>query len=175
MNKKLYAFGVLAGAAALVASTAAPASAAEGDTVATFALAGSTLSITVQPTAALTDGASGVASVTGDLGNVEVTDLRGGIVNWSANASSTAFTSTTGTTTSTSTGVSYAGGAMTTTGTITIMPGTATALSGTPAKVAGPTAVVGNNTAQWNPTLTVSLPSSALTGTYTGTVNTSVS
>ncbi len=174
MNKKLYTFGVLAGAAALMAGTAMPASAAAGDTTTTFALAGSTLSITVQPTAALTNGATGASSVGGPLGLVKVTDLRGGTVNWSANATSTAFTGP-GTPASSSTGVSYNAGTMTTTGTITILPGTATTLNATPAKVAGPTMVLGNNTAEWNPVLTVSLPSSALAGDYTGTVNTSVS
>jgi hypothetical protein len=63
---------------------------------------------------------------------------------------------------------------MTTTGTTTIAAGTATTLTSVAAKVAGPTAVTGNNTATWNPTLTVGLPSSALAGNYSGTVNTSV-
>lgn len=171
MNKKFYGLGALAGSAVLLATTASPASAADGDTVATFALAGSTLSISVQPTASLTDGAAGASSVSGQLGNVKVTDLRGGTVNWNANASSTRFTSAGGTQ---STGVSYTAGAMTTTGNIVISPGTATALTATPTKVAGPTVVIGNNTAQWNPTVTVSLPSDALTGTYTGTITTSV-
>jgi len=170
MHKKLYAVGVIVGSAALMASTAMPASAAAGDTTTTFALAGESLSITVQATAALTDGSSGAANVSGPLGLVKVTDLRGGVTVWNASATSTTFTGPS----TTSTGVSYRAGAMTTTGNIVILPGVATALSGTSARVAGPTAVVGNNTAQWNPVLTVSLPSDALAGNYTGTVNTSV-
>lgn len=173
MHKKLYAAGVLAGTAVLMAGTAMPASAATGDTVTTFALAGSGLSITVQPTAGLTDGASGAASVSGQLGAVAVTDARGGVTGWSASATSTTFT-TTGAGTPTSTGVSYNAGVVTTTGISTAVLGTATALSATPAAVVGATAVVGNNTASWNPTLTVTLPSSALAGDYTGTINTSV-
>lgn len=127
----------------------------------------------MQPTATLTNDASGVSSVSGQLGNVTVTDLRGSTAAWNAKASSTTFA--TGTGNPTSTGVTYSSGAITTTGTIVIVAqASPTALNGTPAKVAGPTSVVGNNTASWNPTLTVELPSDALAGNYSGTVNTSV-
>jgi hypothetical protein len=162
------------GAAALVAATALPATAA--DTTATFALAGGALSIAVQPDAALTNGASGAASVSGQLGNVDVTDLRGGTTNWSADGSSTAFT--TGTlpnTNPTSTGVTYNTGAVSFTGDSTIVNSGDHALTTAPSKVAGPTSIVGNNTASWNPTLTVALPANALSGNYSGTVTTSVS
>ncbi len=165
----------LGAAAALTAGAVSPASAAEGDTTTTFALAGSALSISVQPTATLTGGAAGDTSVNGQLGQVQVTDLRGGTSAWSAKATSTTFTNGgTGDSLTTSTGVSYNSGAITTTGTIVIVPKGAKSLSGTPIEVAAPTSVIGNNTARWNPTLTVTLPSNSLAGTYTGTVNTSV-
>jgi len=174
MNKKLaYLVAATVSAAALMAVTALPASAAAGDTTTTFSLTGGSLSVAVAASAALTNGVSGDGSVTGQLGTTTVTDDRGGVAAWNATGASTTFTSLTSSTTST--GVSYTGGAMTPTGTITIASGTATTLTTTPATVAAPTAVSGNNTAAWNPTLTVSLPASAITGAYTGTVTTSVS
>lgn len=173
MNKRFASrVGIAVGAVALTAASALPASAAAGDTSTTFALAGGTLAVTVQATASLTPGVSGATSVSGQLGNVSVSDSRGNKSTWSANATSTTFTEPSGPTTSSS--VTYAAGAMTTTGTTTIAAGSATLLTGVAAKVAGPTAVTGNNTATWNPTLTVALPSSSLAGTYSGLVNTSV-
>jgi hypothetical protein len=164
--------GVAAGAVVLSLVGVLPASAAAGDTATTFAVNAGTLSITLQPSASLTSAASGASSVSGTLGSVSVSDTRGNRSTWSANATSTTFTDSTGTTTST--GVTYTAGAMTTTGTTTIAAGTATTLTGVATKVAGPTAVTGNNTATWNPTLLVALPANALAGNYSGVVNTSV-
>ena len=158
-------------AAAIVAATALPATA--DDTAVTFALAGSTLSIDVKASAALANGATGAASVSGQLGNVTVTDLRGGVANWSAMGSSTTFT--TGTGNPASTGVNYNTGVISFTGVSTIVNSGDHTLNGTPSKVAGPTVLIGNNTASWNPTLTVALPASAIAGPYAGTVTTSVS
>jgi hypothetical protein len=173
MNRRLCAVGAgVLSVGALLAATSLPASAATGDTLTTFALAGGALSIVVQPTAVLGGGASGVASVSGPLGVVTVTDIRGSKVAWSAFGTSTTFVDGAGTV---STGVSYSPGTITTTGTVTMPAGTPTVLTATPAKVAGPTSIRGNNTASWTPTLTVSLPPDALAGAYSGTVNTSVS
>lgn len=69
----------------------------------------------------------------------------------------------------------YNAGAIATTGTVVMPPATTVTLSTTPATVVSPTSVLGNNTASWDPTLTVSLPSNAVAGTYNGTINTSVS
>jgi hypothetical protein len=171
-KRAYYLAGVAVTAAAVLAAPTAPASAAAGDTTTTFALTGGALSVSVAATAALTNGTTSSANVNGQLGTVQVTDARGGTTAWSAFATSTTFTDGAG---SISTGVSYSSGVITTTGTIVILPGTATALSAAAAKVAGPASVVGNNTASWNPTLTVSLPANALVGTYTGTIHTSVS
>lgn len=164
---------VALGAAALVAGTSVPASAAAGDTVTTFSLAGGSLSVSVQPTAALANGNSGSTSISGQLGAVQVTDNRGGTTPWSAAATSTKFT--TGTGNPESTGVTYNAGTITTTGIVVMPLATNRSLNATPTQVVGPTVITGNNTASWNPTLTVTLPASALTGDYTGTVNTSVS
>lgn len=173
MNKSVRSLcGAAACAAALLAANAVPANAAAGDTTTTFTLSGGALSVSVQPNAALNNGVSGQATVTGLLGTVLVTDARGGKVAWSAFAKSTVFTGSNG---STSTGDSYNAGVITTTGIVTMPPAVDTPLSLTAAKVVGPSVVVGNNTAKWNPTLTVTLPSEALAGDYTGTINTSVS
>ncbi len=173
MNKRVcYLAGAALSAAALLSVPALPANAAAGDTTTTFSLVGGALSVSVQPTAALSNGNTSSGSVSGQLGSVQVTDARGGTTAWSAFATSTTFVDGAG---SVSTGVSYAAGTISTTGTVVMPPATATALNATAAKVAGPTAVVGNNTASWNPTLTVSLPTDALVGAYTGTVRTSVS
>lgn len=173
MNRKLCGLGAtILSIGALMAVTSSPATAVAGDTIATFALTGGSLSVSVQPTAVLGGGASGATSVSGQLGQVVVTDGRGNKVTWSVFGTSTTFTDGAGTV---STGVTYNAGAITTTGTVTMPAAAATPLSVAPAKVAGPTALVGNNTASWNPTLTVALPSSSLAGTYTGTINTSIS
>lgn len=154
-------------------ATALPASAAtSGTTVATFALAGGALNITVAGTATIPGAAAGVASISGPLGTVNVTDQRGGLVGWTASASSTTFTTPAGDTTSSS--VTYAPGLPTTSGVAVVVPAVSATLTSTPTTVMSATGVVGGNSASWNPTLTVGLPSSALAGTYTGTVTTSV-
>jgi hypothetical protein len=153
----------------LMISTAAPASA--DDTTTTFVLAGGALSFSVAPSATLTGGDTGTTTITGSLGPVSVTDNRGGVSSWIATATSTPFTGIGG---SSSTAVSYTAGTVNETGTITVADGTATTLTATAANVVAPTTVSGNNTASWAPTLNVSMPTSALADTYTGTVTTSV-
>jgi hypothetical protein len=104
-----------------------------------------------------------------------VFDDRGGTVNRSAKATSTNFSNGgTGDDRTESTAVSYNSGPLFTTGSIVIVPKGDVALNGTAAELAGPTHVIGNNTAGWNPTLTVSLPANSLAGSYPGTIHTSV-
>ena len=160
------------GALTIMAASTGTAVAAAGDTTTTFSINGGALSVTVQTDATLNNAGTGATSISGQLGNVSVTDNRGGTANWSVNATSTAFSEGLG---PDSTAVSYNAGAISETGVSVILDGTDVTLTGTAAKVAGPTAVTGNNTASWNPTLTVTLPGSALAGDYTGTVNTSIS
>jgi hypothetical protein len=142
-----------------------------GDTSATFTLAGGSLDVTPAGTAALTDGAPGVASVSGSLGTVGVSDTRGSIAGWVVSAESTTFVDGAG---SVSTGVSYDSGAATShTGTVTPTSEGATSITAV-APVAAGTQASGNNSASYSPTLTVVLPASALAGDYTGTVTTSI-
>lgn len=172
-TQKVVARGLLVAAltGGLAFATAMPASAAAGDTTTTFALTGGALSVAPQGTATLTNGASGAASVSGSLGATDVSDLRGSTAGWVVSAGSTTFTSGVGG--STSTGVSYNSGAAKTTGTVTATSAGATVIDAVAAVVNG-TAASGNNTASFAPTLTVTLPSTALAGTYTGTVTTSI-
>ena len=169
-TRALIAGGI--GTVALLSGGTLPASAAvTGDTTTTFTLAAGTLDIVVPATAALTNGSSGATSVSGSLGGVTVTDSRGNVLGWNVSAAATPFTSNTGTT---STAVSYSSGTVSKTGIVTTASLGTVALTTTPASVVVGTLVVGNNTASWNPTLTVVLPASSLAGAYTGTVTTSV-
>jgi hypothetical protein len=158
---------------ALVSATAAPAFAASSPTTTTFALTGGALTLGTQQTAALTGTTAGQTSITGSLGLVTVTDARAGVDAWTVSAASTAFTGAL-TDPSSSTGVTYTGGTVATTGTITVADGGAIPLTTTPSTVLAPSALSGTNTATWTPTLDVAMPAGAKADTYSGTVTTSV-
>ncbi|MEV6862025.1 hypothetical protein AB0M44_13615 [Streptosporangium subroseum] len=169
---------VMAAAAALAAAFALPAAAAPtGDTIVTFEITAGTLDITVPATADLGAVAAGATSVSGQLGAVTVTDTRGALdATWTATVSSTSFTTGGATAAETipASAVTYTPGAATaTSGTATFTPGTAADLA-TPITAFSATAIVGNNSATWNPTITVALPPAAVAGTYTGTITHSV-
>jgi hypothetical protein len=106
-----------------------------------------------------------------------VTDDRALLAaSWVVTASSTSYVTGSGTGNETipATDVSYAPGTVTTTGTITATP-TDITLSGSPQTVVTGSSGVGDNTASWDPTLTVHVPAAAVGGTYTGTIAHSVS
>ncbi|MCB8913381.1 WxL domain-containing protein [Rhodococcus rhodochrous] len=171
--------GAAVAAVGLAATTAllAPAVAsAQEDTTTTFAITGGSLNITAQGTADLGAVATGAQEVSGPLGDVTVTDARGSQAGWGVTVSSSSFVVdgvAENPTTIPATAVDYAPGTPTETGTITATGTDATGLDTAKSVMAG-TAAQGNNTASWTPTLTVTLPSDALAGTYTGTVTTSV-
>lgn len=150
-------------------------------TVTTFTLGAGALSISAPASVALGAGTPG-ASITAQLGSVTVTDARALLVAaWTATASSTAFTTGTATAAETValTHVAYASGLSTaTSGLGTFTPGQASTLSPTtltaPATAFTLALGVGNNSATWNPTMVISVPAAAVTGTYTGTVTHSV-
>jgi hypothetical protein len=89
--------------------------------------------------------------------------------------SATSFTTGDGTTAETipKSALSYASGTATKTGTSTVVAGGGVLSQSRTAYAA--TAVGGNNTAAWNPTITVTLPAQALAGPYTGVITHSVS
>lgn len=162
---------VAATVSALAIAGAMPAAA--DDTSTTFELTGGSLVLSVQATAALTDAATGATSIEGDLGVVSVTDERGGSDAWNVSGASTAFTGAI-VDGSSSTAVDYTGGTVATTGDVTVADGTTTTLTGETASVVAPSSLSGNNTAEWTPTLAVTMPAGALADTYTGVVTTSI-
>lgn len=112
--------------------------------------------------------------VSGPLGAVQVIDERGSAAGagWVVTVTCTAF-STSGGQLIPASAVGYAVGSIGQTGTATFTannPNNLTAV--VPALTA--TAITGNNTATWNPTLTLAIPGGATLGTYTATVTHSV-
>lgn len=172
---------LLIGAALLnVFAFALPARAAA--TTTTFTLATGTLSISAPASSDLGTGSTGAGTLSAQLGGVTVTDNRGALLGtWTASVSSTDFT--TGGATANETiakgQVTYWSGLATaTSGTAVFTPGQATALNAQALSASrtayGAASIVGNNSATWNPTLTVNVPAAAVAGTYTGTVTHSV-
>jgi hypothetical protein len=153
------------------------------DTTVTFTVTVGALSLTAPTSATLGSGAPGT-TISGALGTVTVTDDRALLsASWIATASASPWT--TGAAVPAEiipvTDVGYAVGAITTTGTITatgtdLPAGNAVGdLSGDPQAVVTGSAGVGNNTAGWNPTISVAVPASAVGGVYTGILTHSVS
>jgi hypothetical protein len=150
-------------------------SAGDPDTTVTFTVTSGELSMSAPTSASLGSGAPGT-TISGALGAVTVTDDRALLsAAWTVTAASTDWTTGGGTPAETipATDVGYDPGSITTTGTITAT-GTPITLSGTAAPVVTGTAGVGDNTATWNPTLSVAVPASAVGGIYTGTLTQSV-
>ncbi|MDQ1521295.1 MAG: hypothetical protein QOI55_2368 [Actinomycetota bacterium] len=177
MRKQIAAL-VIAGSA-VAGMFAAPAAHA-ADTSTTFVLsAAGGLSISVPASATLSSGtATNAGTLTASLGAVSVSDLRGALLtSWTATVTSGDF-STGGATSNEKilkANVAYWSGAATaTSGTGVFTPGQATSLlaaalsTGRTAYAA--TAAVGNNSATWDPTVVVTIPSAAVVGTYSGTI-----
>lgn len=167
----------LACAAAVSAAMAIALPASADDTTTTFTITAGTLDITVPGTSNLGSVATGAANVSAQLGSVSVADERGGLeAAWTATVSSTTFTTggATAPETVAASAVNYSAGAATsTTGTATFTPGTAGSLA-SPRTAFSASAITGNNTAAWNPTITITLGAQAVAGTYTGTITHSV-
>jgi hypothetical protein len=167
-------------AVAALVGVAGPASAAvTGDTIATFSITGGALAITVPAsTVSLATGvATGAATASGQLGSVTVADNRGALVNsWTTTVASTTFV-TGGASTDETVAVNkiaYSSGAFTAhSGLGVFVPGVLA--NGTVPGTAGSyTGAAGNSSTTWNPTLTFTLLSSQVAGTYTGTITHSV-
>jgi hypothetical protein len=178
MRKRLALALTIASAGSLV-MLAAPADAAQG---VTFTLTAGSLLVSDPSAKSIGSVATGSATVSSDLGNVTVTDGRGALLGtWTATVSSTDFT--TGAATSNETiakaSVDYFSGPSTaSSGTAVFVPGQVLsankqALSASRTAFSA-TGVVGNNSATWDPTLVVNIPSAAVAGTYSGTVTHSV-
>lgn len=158
----------------LTLSIAAPSFAA---TPATITILGGALEIS-----APTDSANlgtlvntvGGGSTSGALGTVQVSDARSAAAGsgWVASVISSAFTPSTGPAIAAS-AVSYSAGTITKVGTATYVandPGDLTAVS--PAVTA--TGITGDNSATWNPTMTVAVPGGTAAGVYSAVITHSV-
>jgi hypothetical protein len=165
------------------AATAAPAvlahssslGAADPDTTVTFTVSSGLLSLTAPDSVDLGTNGPGT-TIAGALGTVTVTDDRALLAAaWTVVASSSDWTTGGGTPAETipAGDVGYDPGTIITTGTITAT-GTPITLSATSAPVVTGTDGVGDNTASWDPTLSVAVPAAAVVGAYTGTLTQSV-
>jgi hypothetical protein len=111
--------------------------------------------------------------ISGSLGAVQVNDSRnpGAGSGWVAIVSCTAFTGPGGAIPASA--VSYSAGTITKVGTATYVSNNPGNLTGVSAAVTA-TAITGNNSATWVPTISVTIPGSTVSGTYTATITHSV-
>jgi hypothetical protein len=166
---------LLAVVTSALALCAAPARAAT--TAATVTITGGALSISV-PTDAGNIGTRADTvlggTITGVLGQVRVDDARSAAAGsgWVASVISTAFTPPAGPTIGAA-AVGYAAGPITKVGTATFTANDPPDLTGTVAAVTA-TGITGNNSATWNPTITVSVGGGVAAGVYSATITHSV-
>ncbi|MFM1723972.1 WxL domain-containing protein [Rhodococcus sp. PAM 2766] len=174
MRKRLTSLGI-AGVAVVAMAVGPPSAHAEDTTTTTFEIVAGGLTIAPQGSASLNTAQTGASDVLGLMGEVTVIDSRGNNAGWTVTVSSSEFAlaAESGDTTIAATQVQYNPGTVERTGTVTTTPSAVAGLDTAKTVVEG-TAARGNNTATWNPTLTVGLPTDALAGVYTGTVSTSV-
>lgn len=159
-----------------VSHTIPAASAADPDTTMTFTVTVGDLSMSAPASANFESGAPGT-SISGPLGQVVVTDNRALLTAaWTATASSTNWVTGSGTGNETipNSDTTYDPGVVAHTGTITTTPHAIT-LSTSPQAVVTGSAGVGDNTASWNPTITVAIPAAAVGGAYVATLTQSIS
>ena len=161
----------------LTLGIALPASADTGITPASITVLGGSLSITV-PTSLVDLGskanAVGGMTISGPLGQVQVTDARSAVAGsgWVVSVISTAFTPPAGPAIAAS-AVSYNAGTITKTGTATYTANNPGDLTGVCAAITA-TGITGDNSATWSPTITVSVPGGMAAGVYAATITHSV-
>jgi hypothetical protein len=146
------------------------------DTTVTFSVTSGDLTISAPTAANLGSGAPGT-NLAGHLGTISVNDQRALVsAAWTVTASSSDFITGTGLPSQTipATDVNYDPGFISKTGNITVT-GSDITMSNSSQPVVVASSGVGNNSASWNPTLTVSIPAAAVFGTYTATVAHSIS
>ncbi len=173
MNAKPLLF--IAAISALVVSAAVPAAA--DTTTATITIAGGSLSLSAPAAAGnlgtLTNTVLG-GTVSGPLGVVVVSDARSAAAGsgWVASVISTAFTPPAGPALAAS-AVSYSAGAIAKVGTATYTANDPTDLTAVGAAVTA-SGITGDNSATWNPTITVAVPGGTAAGVYSATITHSV-
>jgi hypothetical protein len=162
----------------LTLSIAVPTTAsASGISAATITVQGGTLSITVPVDAGnlgtRTNTVSG-GTVSGPLGQVQVNDARSPIAGsgWVASVISSAFTPSAGPAIAAS-AVAYTAGTITKVGTATYTANDPSNLTGVSPAVTA-TGITGDNSATWNPTITVTVPGGMAATVYAATITHSV-
>lgn len=166
------AIGTLAFGFGIPASGAAP-----GVTTATVTVQGGVLSISVQPDAGNLGSRPNTVSggtISGLLGQVQVTDARSAAAGsgWVASVISSAFTPPAGPAIAAS-AVAYTAGVITKVGTATYTANDPGNLTGVVVAITA-TGITGDNSATWNPTITVTVPGGMAAGIYSATITHSV-
>jgi len=147
-------------------------------TTATVTVTGGALSITVPVDAGNLGTAANTvlgSTITGPLGPVQVNDARDAAAGsgWVATVISTAFTPPAGPAIPAS-DVGYTVGSITQVGTATYTANNPSNLTGVVAAVTA-TAITGDNSATWDPTISVTVAGGMAAGVYSGTITHSVS
>lgn len=168
---------LLATAAGLALLAVPVSAAADGPTTATITVTGGALIITVPPDAgSLGTRANSVAggTISGPLGQVQVNDARSAAAGsgWVVSVISTAFTPPAGPAIPAS-AVSYTAGTIAKVGTATYTANDPTNLTAVGSAVTA-SGITGDNSATWNPTITVAVPGGAAANTYSATITHSV-
>ncbi len=150
---------------------------ASAGTPATVTVAGGALTITMPADAgSLGTRANtvGGGTISGSLGQVQVNDARSAAAGsgWVASVISTAFTPPAGPAIPAS-AVGYTAGAIAQVGTATYTANNPSNLTGVAAAVTA-TGITGDNSATWNPTITVAVPGGLAAGVYSATITHSV-
>jgi hypothetical protein len=112
------------------------------------------------------------STLTGQLGTVTVSDLRGGSQTWTASVIASSFTPVPTGTAIAASAITYVPGALTFTGGAAGTAVTGVGLAGVTTVVNGSGSGVG--TASWNPTISVAVPANFAAGVYTSTITHSV-
>ncbi|WP_331740185.1 WxL domain-containing protein (plasmid) [Streptomyces sp. NBC_01005] len=176
MRRSIAAASLVTGLVAALAYPLPASADQSGTTPVTLAVTTGTIDITV-PTGPVSLGTVAASSspqtVSAQLGNVTVTDNRGGTTGWVVTANGVDFTGPQSISVSAPGSSSYSTPAATVTGTATVNASNLNPLY-PPGPVQTATGVSGINTAVWNPTISVTIPADALAGTYSSTITHSV-
>lgn len=169
---------VAAAVGVLTVGGVVPASAdTTGDTPATVTVTGGFLSITVPADAGSLGSRGntvGGGTISGPLGQVQVEDARSAAAGsgWVTSAISSAFTPPAGPALAASL-VGYSAGTISKVGTATYAANNRTDLTAV-APVVTATGITGDNSATWNPTITVTVPGGTVAETYSAVITHSV-
>ncbi|WUH89790.1 WxL domain-containing protein [Streptomyces sp. NBC_00433] len=173
MRNRRIVIPIVAGALGVLPLAASASAASSGSTPVTVTVTTGTLDITVPagPVSLGTVPALATAqTVSAQLGNVTVTDSRGGTTGWTVTANGNDFIGPSSTISVSTAGSStYTSPLAAVTGTASVAPSDLNPLY-PPGPVQTATGVVGVNSATWNPTITLNLPANTVAGTYTSTI-----